>query len=399
MGGCVGTMDSSDSHITRSLMKPPHTNKLDNSYTNDTDECSFCWTRDVKEINRTFTEAFESRDSAPYFRKQCLHFKNEAITCSIKCQASCDPENISLCQATKSIWNDEIRKSVLKIELPSKKKEIPKRYGVYFCSSFKEYHAYRDTLIAPYEIHLEKWDASWSKNAEKIKTMLQDMNCCKKWQLLEHIGSTAIPDLVAKPIVDLMIVLKRDIEFNSFIDQFLKEQQDLNDLPIKIAFQDIAPNSDDDWGFFQVPHKEAINQQICEVNIHVFSNGADNVKEKLLFRDFLISPHGTVLKASYGELKLKLMEKLDNNELSVSQYTSSKNTMITKILNAAMKWHSEGSVSISKLVMIDEQPSISRNNVQKPVAINISLRKTIDDATSSVSGNAILNQLPTLRVE
>jgi len=90
--------------------------------------------------------------------------------------------------------------------------------------------------------------------------------------------------------------------------------------------------------FFQVPHPAAIEHQMCEVNIHLYRDGAQHVPDKLVFRDFLSSEAGSVLRNEYGERKRKLMEMLERNELSVGQYANNKTEIVTKILAAAKEW-------------------------------------------------------------
>jgi len=144
-----------------------------------------------------------------------------------------------------------------------------------------------------------------------------------------------------------MIVLLKDQNFKNCFNQILEEQEQLENLPIKIAFTSKAPGSDDDWGFFQVPHTAAEALKMCEVNIHVFFDGTKNAVDKLIFRDFLMAEEGKQLRAEYGRVKLDLMERLENNELSVSQYSRSKNEIVSQILLAAKEWKS-GHIPVRK---------------------------------------------------
>jgi len=294
-------------------------------------------------LNRTMTLAFNRRRTDRHFQSSCLILRDATRQFSIRAQASVDPESIPISMATKTIRNDEIRNFIHQ-ELCPIEKPLEK-YGVIFCSSYKEYYENRDDLIDPYELNLQKSQPSWKKSAAGVIEKIKCMKCSKQWQLIEHIGSTSIPGLIAKPIIDLMIALKKDQDFNNFIEQFLEQQSKFDDLPIKIAFTSKAPCHGDDWGFFQIPKEAARKFNMLEVNIHVFLDGTKNVKEKLLFRDFLSSPEGNTLKEEYSQIKKKLMEKLDRNELSVSEYSRNKTEIVIRILTAAKKWdkqHAEG---------------------------------------------------------
>jgi len=311
-------------------------------------------------INKRISLAFLEGRNSSNFKMQCFTLFHELLYHSIRSHACVDPESISVSHATKIISNDEIRGSLQVHVIPPKREslQIRKKYGVYLCASFQEYHSHRDNLIAPYEVHLQRPDPSWKIKAENIKRMLMGMHCSKQWKLLEHIGSTAIPDLIAKPIIDLMIVLKKEEDFTDCFEHFLKGQADLEKLPFKIAFTSKAPCSNDDWGFFQVPHNAAKECRICEINIHIFVEGTRNAIEKLLFRDFLTSSKGGLLKAEYAKLKKNLMEKLQNNKLSVPQYTRSKSDIVARILSAAEKWskdRGENTESSSEFIRISER--------------------------------------------
>jgi len=293
-------------------------------------------------INETLTQAYKvgGQRISKHFKKECAVLKKEFLVHSLHTHASVDPEVFSKVHSTQPIKDEIIRREATKRMTTSARRStyIPVKHGVRICYSFQQYHAHRDNLIEPYEVILQKHDPNWKLHAQRIIAMLEAMNCHVQWARLEHIGSTAIEGLVAKPIVDLMIVLLEDQDFEKCFNQILEEQEKIESLPIKIGFTSKAPGSDDDWGFFQVPHTAAHALKMCEVNIHIFLEGSQNAVDKLIFRDFLIAEEGKSLRAEYGRVKLDLMEQLERNELSVSQYSRSKNEIVAQILVAAKKW-------------------------------------------------------------
>jgi len=212
--------------------------------------------------------------------------------------------------------------------------------GVMVCNSFQQYHLRRDDIIStPYEIHLEEYSKNWARDAAEVCKWLEGMDCCKKyWHKVQHIGSTSIPDMVAKPIIDIMITLTEEDKFKEAIDEFLREQFEIKKLPVKIGFTGKAPFSNDNWGFFQVPRQWAEKIGICEVNIHIFHKNSTNALEKNLFRNYLTSSEGHELKKEYCEIKRKLMEEL-NGGLKVADYALRKNEIVSKILDKAYLWN------------------------------------------------------------
>jgi len=217
---------------------------------------------------------------------------------------------------------------------------IALRVGVMVCNSFQQYHLRRDEIIStPYEIHLEEYNKKWARDAAEVCKWLWGMDSSKKyWHKVQHIGSTSIPDMVAKPIIDIMITLKEEDKFKEAVDEFLHDQFEIKKLPVKIGFTGKAPFSHDNWGFFQVPQQSAEKFGICEVNIHIFNKNSTNALEKNLFRDYLTCTEGHELKKEYCAVKRKLMEEL-NEGLKVADYALRKNEIVSKILDKAYLWN------------------------------------------------------------
>ena len=65
-------------------------------------------------------------------------------------------------------------------------------------------------------VKLSKYDSGWKKAFEEEKTAIQ--NKLGKMVLdIEHIGSTAIPGMSAKPILDFMVAIDSTADYQKFI--------------------------------------------------------------------------------------------------------------------------------------------------------------------------------------
>jgi GrpB-like predicted nucleotidyltransferase (UPF0157 family) len=92
---------------------------------------------------------------------------------------------------------------------------------------------------------VQKYNPEWSGWFEEIKTFLGE-KVSKACICIEHVGSTSIPGMIAKPIIDLIIIIKPGSfsEMKSLLeergyyhegDKGLKEREafDLNDETVK----------------------------------------------------------------------------------------------------------------------------------------------------------------------
>ena len=133
---------------------------------------------------------------------------------------------------------------------------------------------------------------------------------------IEHIGSTAITGLSAKPIIDISVGVNKLADFNKVKEKFLKNPNYSikEDSPIDEIL--IRKGSADNRTHF----------------IHVMEISSLRYQNTLLFRDYLNSHPGELLK--YETLKKELAKKYPNDR---KMYTSSKNDFISNILKKASK--------------------------------------------------------------
>ncbi|HUT82324.1 MAG TPA: GrpB family protein [Candidatus Bathyarchaeia archaeon] len=132
---------------------------------------------------------------------------------------------------------------------------------------------------------------------------------------IEHIGSTAIPDLASKPIIDILIGLKKLDDSIYCIPKLEK----LNYEYVQEAEQ-FLPNR----RFFRKPPKGTGKRKF---HVHMVEFNDDFWLRQLLFRDYLRSHPES--KHEYETLKKELATKFKNDRVA---YTNGKDDFINSIL-------------------------------------------------------------------
>jgi GrpB-like predicted nucleotidyltransferase (UPF0157 family) len=119
-------------------------------------------------------------------------------------------------------------------------------------------------------IDLSEYSADWpvlfAREADRIRTVLGDQVL-----QLEHVGSTSIPGLAAKPIIDILLAVRDSSDEPAYV-------------PAMEAAGYVLRIRERDWyehRLFKGPD--------TNVNLHVFSEGCPEIERMLLFRDRLRS--------------------------------------------------------------------------------------------------------------
>ncbi len=130
---------------------------------------------------------------------------------------------------------------------------------------------------------------------------------------IEHIGSTAVPGLAAKPIVDLMVGLRH-----------LREALDCIEPLAKLGyFQKADAPETEEWYF---PKRPARGQQF---NLHVVEHGGVYWRKKLLLRDYLRQRPDEA--AQYAAVKRSLAPRFS----AIRPYAQAKSAYILALLERA----------------------------------------------------------------
>lgn len=159
--------------------------------------------------------------------------------------------------------------------------------------------------LVPYD---ETWPLEFEKEKEILKEVLKDYVLD-----IQHVGSTSIPTLSAKPILDVAVAVK-DIET-------LREL-----IPILTNAGYDVKDSIEDFG--EVLARKGPPD--CRTHyIHVEVLGSEYWNNHILFRDYLIK-HPEYIK-KYEEMKKEVCLKYTDRK----EYTKHKNEFIKEVIELA----------------------------------------------------------------
>lgn len=168
----------------------------------------------------------------------------------------------------------------------------------------------REVVLVPYD---PLWPEKYEKEAEKLAEVFT-ANLVR----MHHIGSTSIPGIMAKPIIDMLFEVQ-DITRVDGIDRVMHE----------LGYEAM--------GEFGIPGRRYFRKLDGEVHLfhlHVFAAGDPEVDRHVHFRDYLRAHPGDAL--AYQQLKLDLAEMFPQDPGS---YTDGKTTFIQAVDARAKEWH------------------------------------------------------------
>lgn len=161
--------------------------------------------------------------------------------------------------------------------------------------------------------HNPEWTRIFQTEATVIKEALGENVVA-----VHHIGSTAIPGIHAKPIIDLLVEVQSIIQVdkhNSLMEQLGYEVMGEFGMPDRRFFRKNNPNG------------------IRTHHIHIFNPSSAQVNRHLAFRDYMIA-HPTDAK-QYSDLKRKLAHQYPTH---IDGYVDGKDSFIKTIDIKAGQW-------------------------------------------------------------
>jgi GrpB-like predicted nucleotidyltransferase (UPF0157 family) len=161
-------------------------------------------------------------------------------------------------------------------------------------------------------IHLAPYDLEWPSLFLFLANQIRDA-LREKVLLLEHVGSTSVPGLSAKPVIDMILAVADSADEPSYVPP-LEERG----YVLRIR--------EPDW--FQ--HRLLKAPEI-RGNLHIFSDGCDEITRMLVFRDWLRTNDADrmVYEKAKQELAARTWKYTQN-------YADAKSDVIQKILARAL---------------------------------------------------------------
>ncbi len=152
-----------------------------------------------------------------------------------------------------------------------------------------------------------EWPRQFTRESERIRAVLRDHAL-----RIEHVGSTSVPGLVAKPIIDILLVVPNSADEHSYV-------------PALEAAGYVLRIREPDWHEHRLFKGPETN-----INLHVFTVGCIEIERLLLLRDRLRShPEDRQL---YAQAKLQLASRTWKY---VQNYADAKSEVIEAIIARA----------------------------------------------------------------
>ena len=169
----------------------------------------------------------------------------------------------------------------------------------------------RKIVVEPYN---KKWKAKFKNEKQKLEKIFNDIIIG-----IHHIGSTAIPGIKAKPVIDIMIVVKNINKVDSY-----------NNAMKSLGYEPKGEFGIANRRFFQKGGNDRTH------HVHIFQQGNKEIKRHLNFRDYMRAHPKQAQK--YSRLKETLADKHSHN---IRKYIEGKNDFIAEIDNKAAKWRND----------------------------------------------------------
>jgi GrpB-like predicted nucleotidyltransferase (UPF0157 family) len=153
-----------------------------------------------------------------------------------------------------------------------------------------------------------RWPALFASEEARIRAALGE-----RALQIEHVGSTSVPGLIAKPIIDIVLAVADASDEASYV-------------PSLEAQGYILRIREPDW----FEHR-LLKGPDSDVNLHVFGQGCAEIARMLRFRDWLRSHAGD--REHYAQAKRELAQK----EWKYTQdYADAKSAVVADIMARAM---------------------------------------------------------------
>lgn len=180
-------------------------------------------------------------------------------------------------------------------------------------------HAHLDAVLIggrePAAVVIVEHDATWADRFAELRRRVEQALGARALSV-EHIGSTSVPGLAAKPVVDVLLTVRSVDDEADYVDALERAG-----LVLRVR--------EPDHRMFRTPERDA--------HLHVYAQGRPEVADYLDLRDWLRRSASD--RALYEATKRALAQRAweDTND-----YADAKSDVIRDVLTRARTWRAAG---------------------------------------------------------
>ncbi len=167
-----------------------------------------------------------------------------------------------------------------------------------------------ETLSAP--IVLVEYDPAWPARYAHEAANIRDALGSRALQI-EHVGSTSVPGLAAKPIIDIVLVVRDSSHESEYV-----QAMERAGYALRIR--------EPEW----YEHR-LLRSAGGDVNVHVFTVGCPEIERMLVFRDWLVAHADD--RELYANAKRALARRAFR---FVQHYADAKTSVVQQILERSL---------------------------------------------------------------
>lgn len=173
---------------------------------------------------------------------------------------------------------------------------------------------FRKTNVVPYN---SKWPLLYTIESKKVAALLKGNLIA-----VHHIGSTAVPGMAAKPVIDILVIVRDVAQLESH----------------KIELGSLGYHWMGEYGISGRRYLWKVDINQIDFHLQCFQSNHIGSKNTLIFRDFLIAHPDKALH--YAKAKVKASEKFPNDGHA---YWYEKKSVVDGLLEEALYWHKNNS--------------------------------------------------------
>jgi GrpB-like predicted nucleotidyltransferase (UPF0157 family) len=168
-------------------------------------------------------------------------------------------------------------------------------------------------LILNSKIELSPYDLGWPSRYAALEREIRAVLGANVL-LLEHVGSTSVPGLSAKPVIDIVLAVSDSADEGAYV-------------PALEGLGYVLKIREPDW----FKHR-LLKTPEADVNLHVFSHGCEEIARLLAFRDWLRSHEGDrkLYECTKQELAARTWKYMQN-------YADAKSEVVNEIMARALR--------------------------------------------------------------